>query len=129
MKKISLISTCLVLMFAIAVPMAAQGYYDMHVGTIYRDYWTNTSGGDYVYGRLTNHDEQYGDNGSGQARVYLDENNLGNWTQLCIQDEYLSPGGDYVQCSNNWHNKNEDFRTAGKYSSSSTGKSIWSELE
>lgn len=101
----------------------------MEVGTIYRNYWTNNSGGNYVYGRLTNHDDQYGDYSSGNARVYLDEKNLSSWVQLCKQDEYLSPGGDYVQCSNDWHNKDEDFRTAGKYFDSSTNKSIWSELE
>lgn len=116
-----------------ALPIFAQvkgKSFDMNEGSWYRVYWHNNSGGDYVFALLQNNDYVYGDSYSGQGHVALDEDNAGIFMNICNAEEWLSPNGDDVTCDNTWHNKNEDFRSAGKFTKiSDGGKSIWGYID
>ncbi len=103
-----------------------------------KEYSLNFSTGndsDYVYGKLQNRDDTYGDGYDGPGHVRIEEENGGSWDRICNAKEYLTSNYDYVQCNNNWHNKNEDFKTIGSYDYVDKGSycsyvlSIWSRLE
>lgn len=84
----------------------------------YSDKWEQGSG-TYAFARLTNNDPT----ASGHGYVELRHIQTGPDHTYCANNEYLSAGGDYTECSKNSSElKGDTLQSRGKYTTISSGE-------
>ncbi len=65
-----------------------------------------------VYARVDNKD--WNASAAGKVKVWLKEENPGPNPTICSYKRYIKPN-QYAQCTNDYHNKNEDFYSYAEY--------------